>query len=107
MNQAQETKTILMNARSIISNPNKWTQGVLSRDSKGKSVPYDKDDAVCFCSAGAIHRAQYLYRMKHYMSDPWKKLSDVMGGSIPEFNDNHTHEEVLAAFDRAIKSVKE
>jgi hypothetical protein len=61
--------------------------------------PLDKS-AVCFCALGAIFRTQG----SHDQSDAVRFLESVVDDmDVGEFNDSHTHKEILALFDRAIK----
>jgi hypothetical protein len=77
-----------------IENPEHWTQGMTERDIDG--VPYYNSDKPIFsrCSIGAMSvpviEGVYFY--------PFLTDSD----SLSSFNDNHTHAEVMALWDKAI-----
>jgi hypothetical protein len=93
---------ILKAAKAKIENPANWTQGEFARDENGnKLMSGYSEGAVCFCSLGAIEAVigtDFFDAEKAYMT-----IDEVMGGSVANYNDNHTHEEVLSAFDKAIK----
>lgn len=102
----------LQKARDLVSDPKRWTQNAFARDEDGRDGPsYDGDwfEPVCFCSLGALAHVCGM--------EPEHELpgEDVLAGVIAEqngleydlsliheFNDSHTHAEVLAIFDLAI-----
>lgn len=95
----QTVKEILVAAKAIIANEENWTQGAYAKDKDGSSIGVSCSNAVCFCSIGAI--------LKITISpfDAMKVLRKHMEDSIINFNDGHTHKEVLAAWDEAIASL--
>lgn len=98
---------ILIEAKKKIDTPEKWTKRTLARDSKNQEVDFDSKNAVCFCSIGAL---EVEFREKGIPNSTWysciKALNAGMGLYIADFNDTHTHEEVMGAWDRAIESQK-
>ena len=108
---------VLRKAREIITPEDRWTKGVLARDSQGRSVSADSKDAVCFCAMGAIDKAAFQqYRTSAHLSfmevgdtasDAISVLGEEVGTrTVNVWNDdpNTTHEDVLEMFDRTIKS---
>ena len=109
----------LIKARELISDPERWTQGVYARNRSGHRVIYYESDACRFCSLGAIRRSVSEtggFDLKREM-DATSILARAIAGVSPrkqwsseavvfEFNDTHTHAEVLAAFDRAIERAR-
>jgi hypothetical protein len=95
-------KQALIDARALIEKG--WTQGRYFDDAKN-----------AFCASGAIGEASGAWNddggnnRTHIGTEPWQIFSDVVKGpenlSIPIWNDTpgRTKEEVLAAFDTAIK----
>lgn len=93
---------VLIKARELIERG--WCKGRLS-----VTLP---EGQVNYCSIGAIEKASGM-RDQPYPPHPEilsnyinaiNKLSVVMGDkNIGAFNDSHTKEEVLEAFDKAIK----
>lgn len=99
-----DTVQILKDARALIADEKNWTRNAFARDSKGNEVTPDKEDATCFCAIGALSR---VVQQPPYYDLPGERLlgdeawiSGEIG--VAEFNDAHTHEDVLALFDRAI-----
>lgn len=105
------TVEILKAARALISTPDKWVKGVYARNDKGVSVP-DNDPAACaFCAVGAMRHACKIaeHELDTRASDPYflaKRAvrAQTNHGAVSDFNDDEetTHADVLAAFDRAI-----
>ena len=98
-------KKLLMKAREMIGGPDAWTQGVSARDGADNKVVPWSDEAVCFCPLGALDGARLSFGNDHV---PYyavlERLSAQMDHGIVGWNDaqERTHEDVLAAFDRAI-----
>lgn len=96
-------KELLLVARQAISNPENWTQYVIARDAEGVMIFPDSSKAVCWCSLGALRKAQEdLKADETTYVEAYDVLCDVLDGSIVAYNDTHTHAEVLALFDKAI-----
>lgn len=97
-------KEVLIAARALISDPGKWTRGDYAIDKDGKTVSVLSQDATCWCALGAIRKAGHYYCDRN---EPALFLERAIFGEkidfIDVFNDSHTHEEVIAAFDRAIE----
>jgi hypothetical protein len=99
---------ILKAAKEKIATPDKWTQGAYAKDANGYAVVETSNKAACFCSLGAIYAAN----PRKEGTPNWdaqlaaRDLASVVGKqSIVNWNDEEgrTHEEVLAAFDKAIE----
>ena len=105
-----ETKVseFLMAGKAIIAEESAWVQNFYAKDKEGSFVSANNPEAVCFCSLGALNK------VRGPLLNSWGTpastlrilaeavLSRAMGGSVPPFNDEHTHEEVMAAWDLAI-----
>lgn len=104
-----KTSDLLINAKALINTPDKWTQGHFARDRLGLEISPRTDQAVCFCSLGAMMRVNY--------DEPYIPAVKALGRAITgddtigyygafqavhEFNDKHTHAEVMGMFDKAI-----
>jgi hypothetical protein len=92
-------------ARQLISDPAKWTQGAQSRDKLGHPYAFDTDKAVCWCALGAIERVAGRYSSERFEAST-KLRSISPKGLVIDFNDTHTHAEVLALFDAAIAELE-
>lgn len=105
-----KTSEILIKAKSLIDTPEKWTTETLARNSAKKPVGFDSEEAVCFCSLGALHRifedmgdensALHFNKSKNYLR------MGTQHQFIAHFNDDATHEEVMVAWDKAIELAK-
>lgn len=98
----RRTLDILISARAWLADPDRWIQGASWHNADG--VYTDNPAAVVqTCAIGAVALIDY----DHYF-DAVNQLREAMGGvAVDDFNDEHTHAEVLAAFDRAIQSSPE
>jgi hypothetical protein len=84
----------LVKAKSLIDTPEKWIQG----DAKVKYA----DGSCRYCSVGAIYEINSKGMV--YLRSA---LININGGdSVATYNDNHTHEEVMALWDKAIELAK-
>jgi hypothetical protein len=91
---------VLRSARELITDRKNWTQGHFVR--------VREDGGECFCAEGAIDRVLYLADVETNWREFYRPLRTVIGSpyhSIVLWNDQdgRTHEEVLAAFDKAIE----
>lgn len=92
------TLEILKAARELISVPERWTQGAAARHKNGNVIGWNTANASCWCSTGAVMKCGL-----HHADSALSLLAEVTSvGSVPYYNDTHTHAEVLAMFDRAI-----
>jgi hypothetical protein len=103
-----KTSLILTLAKSFIDSPKTWTQFEEARDANDRYTSPRNDDAVCFCSLGALRRTGipggYEYRHAlNFLTLGARSTSGLIYDTIHEFNDRSTHEEVMAVWDRAIK----
>lgn len=103
MSKAKTVKEVLVAARWMLENVG-WCQGEYQKDREDKyGVP------VAFCSTGAIYGVdkEGSPSQKDYIEDLAIShlMDEISGGSVITWNDKpeRTKEEVLAAFDRAIK----
>lgn len=125
MNTEVNPLTVLEYARNLIASPQNWTRGEYARDVDGSGVCAADPNAICFCSVGAVQRAtsdvvgdlshEDALRLETSSIDILSEATsrDPGGhqfyGSIADFNDSRTttHEDVLRAFDHAIKLARE
>lgn len=102
---------LLTEAKLLISDKVNWAQGVYAKNEKGLTVDNMDDEATCFCSLGALHRAAVTGIVNHFIErDAINTLHEVIPvrpegwRSIAAYNDGagRTHEEVMKVFDDAI-----
>lgn len=78
-----------------------WTQGEMARDANGDAIEPNSKNAVCFCSAGALHAA---YQKYDDYNKAYDKLLKIIGKeSILTWNDDpsRTKEQVVEAMMKA------
>lgn len=94
---------ILIDVRELLSNPNKWALGVLATDAIGQACKPLDDESCCWCLAGAILAC---CKAGGEFEEAESCLTPYTGKSLVEFNDSHTHQEVLKALDKAISKLE-
>lgn len=107
--------SVLQDARDLIADPDHWTQGYGARTAEGYNIHPTSFGATSFCAVGAVNRV--TGGKPNLMEPALTSLRAAVlegapsgartSGPITTFNDNHTHAEVLAMFDRAIASVRQ
>ena len=107
---SKTAKQILEEARALIADPQHWTRGCMARGMDGEEVGLTGNYAVCWCSLGAINRVGVItlpdgsLQYDAAFHQAYGRLSAVIGdSSIADFNDTHSHAEVLAVFDKALQ----
>lgn len=91
--------------KAKIATQEQWTTSAFARTKDGFPVMPSSKEAVCFCSLGAIEKV-YLFNSLPYRIVK-SRLEVALDGAIPAFNDTHTHEEVMAVWDKAIATAEE
>lgn len=103
-----QVKELLERARARITPAASWTQKTSARNAAGQAAPVWSVEAVCWCSTGAIRRElndEGVFRatLEIQAINMLRKANENKIYFLSDFNDTHTHEEVLQAFDRAIE----
>lgn len=88
-------KDDLQRVYALIERPEAWTQEVSARDANGAEIEVDSDAACSFCIDGAFIKCG----LDNFASEAALGLPQH---HTPEFNDSHTHSEVLALLRAAI-----
>lgn len=104
------TKSILIEARKLISNEDNWCQERYAEDEHGCETDSVVGNPACYCPLGAV---------RHVLNVPWgepcpayvkaeitlnaaaHEVADFFG--IADLNDNSSHDTVLRALDIAIE----
>lgn len=90
-----DTLTRLRALRELLSAPERWTQGVFSRDAKNRYVFFNSSRACKWDLWGGWEK------LGGFVQDP--ALIQALGtDAVSTFNDTHTHAEVIALIDGAI-----
>jgi hypothetical protein len=111
--------TLLKRARETIADPKHWVQRFMALDEDGNNRPAHSDKAVCWCSVGAVrHAATKLAWGDFWQANAVAELAKTLEvevadqgwdtkcvmpqGLVTTFNDERTHADVLAVFDKTI-----
>lgn len=104
---------VLISGRTLISDPANWTRGSSARGALGQSTGALNDVAVCWCTLGAIEKVCNGWdNTTSGANEAYKVLQGVLSdrgeesSQLSTYNDNNSHEEVLALWDAAIEKVK-
>ena len=105
------TSEVLRQARKLIEKPESWTQRVRARDANGFETGALAPTAAAWCSDGALGAVCCRDEQKTWFEDMRTAQThlDRAAGSqnFVEFNDTHTHAEVLDLFDQAIAAAEQ
>jgi hypothetical protein len=98
---------VLKAGKAKIIKPENWGIGFFAKTKDGQQCPYNSKAAFCFCSDGALMNVTSWDRSTENSVIYWEAYA-LLGSladehDIIEFNDTHTHEEVLTLWDKAIK----
>lgn len=98
---------VLSDARRLISDPNRWAQGVFARDGYGQPVKPLEQTAHCWCLLGGVARCsndlgitppellRFMQEMMHFL---YGQQFETLG----EMNDYLNHDSVLRFLDQCI-----
>jgi hypothetical protein len=100
---------ILQDSFQRIEKRENWTQLVSARDSSGNEVPSTSIRAVCWCSTGSIFKT--LKENNIHLLNGFDVLEDLFEPflekeDLNEFNDDHSHEEVITLWMKVITRLK-
>jgi hypothetical protein len=95
----------LKKARALIEAG--WTQDTWARDAEGEPVWPESEDAVCFCTRGAVRAATRWNGPERYAMFELLE-GEIPSGMIAQWQDSpeRTKEEVLDLFDTVIAKVE-
>lgn len=94
-----KTSEILTKAKQLIATPDTWLQGDYSTE---------RDGVTCYCALGAIGQVMgaawygdvHAHKSANLLRDIVK--DEVGEQTFAPYNDSHTHDEVMAVFEKAI-----
>lgn len=96
-------KEILIEVREVIKDRKSWTYNAWARDKYGKPVRVDSENAVRFCLLGAGEKVTGNLGLLTDWYDLLLELCKYTDNNPGEFNDTHTHKQVIEMLDRAIE----
>lgn len=101
-------KDVLVEMRELLSDPKRWTKGMVARNAKHEPCSSISGEAVCFCLWGAEVKVLDKHRRLNTLLE--SAVDEVMHECSPQasvsmFNDNEatTHADVMRYLDRCIK----
>lgn len=117
--------TVLELAKSYIQDEKHWLKDSYAQDKDHILALWDSDDAVCFCTAGAVKRASFKSGISYY-SKLANLVMRVLNNTVTNeniedeltnsffisailYNDskNTTHQDIINMFDKTIQSLKD
>lgn len=95
---------ILRKAKALIDTPEKWVKGKFGASKNDREIYPTAPQACRFCSLGAFirfggDRTNEVNYLREAISQDSPFANDTV---IANFNDTHTHAEVMAKWDEAI-----
>lgn len=99
---------VLKEAKALIIDPENWTQGCLYRNAIGDQLQNHEVDFACkFCTLGALIKAEgsIFGKARYFFGTVFDEFAEEPG-LISEFNDSHTHEEVMEMWDKVIAAAE-
>ncbi len=100
------TLEILKAGRALIENPAHWTQRAFAIDCGGVDVGASSPNACSWCSIGALLKAGNHDPLTPGRRHLEQAIEQILGFAmdLDDFNDTHTHSEVLQVWDKAIEN---
>jgi hypothetical protein len=100
------TLTVLLRARELIADEQRWCRRTYARGWRGIPVPVQSAGAHRFCALGAIMRAGGELGLP--VDDAHSALEWQTVRPVQDWNDDpvHTHRDVVAAFDASIAAIE-
>ncbi len=100
------TLEILTQGLELIRDPKHWTQEHLARDSDGAPLHFASLAAACsWCSLGALIKVCPEIDASYYLAR--RHLEQAAAPlSIDNFNDSHTHQQVVQLWEKAIEHAR-
>lgn len=95
-------KELLVAAKEIISDESKWAQGYYAYDAEGNFAEPCDQSATCFCSLGALWKVSGGISGEVFDEAHLALCENSMEFSIVHQNDEGTHEELMAVWEKTI-----
>ena len=103
----QDLHDSLKLGKGFIADEKNWIKGFNAKNADGIVVDAQDDDAVCFCSVGAVLKtSERLYWPMYRTLLTVCRDIDPTTINVSQFNDSHTHAEVMQMWDIAIQTTQ-
>jgi len=99
------TKEALLQIRSLLSNPVRWTRGAPARNAQGYSIGAQDPAATCYCVVGATYKVAQgkVEGTVYYAAIEKLRQTQDVALAIGLYNDSLTHDQLLAWIDLTIQ----
>jgi hypothetical protein len=94
-------KRLILEATRLIEKPENWTYKYLARDINDMHVGCWEYGACKFCMIGSLMRAAHNLNLWHLYEEASNIIFNVVGQSLPSFNDNNTHAVIIGKMEQA------
>lgn len=102
---AKSDADILREARALIEDPARWTQGALAHSKLGRAVNPEGKAAVRWCAMGALYKAadrvSDTFSVERYLIAAARDIG--LPRDVDDVNDSTDRATVLRMYDRAIE----
>lgn len=98
------TLDVLRDARDLLNDPARWTQGAHARDHHGGPVGPAANAACAWCLLGALRRVARSASACDAAEDALHYMADIWDLAIWNDHPGRTHADIIAALDRAIEA---
>lgn len=103
MNINHEAAKLLRDAIALIEDPEHWTVACDAKTEEGRRCAPTNEAATKWCMVGAL---QKVSSDDHTIHVAYHALRDHTSEYVSQFNDTHTHDEVLSAMREAAESLE-
>lgn len=105
-----DARTVLEQARALLTDRERWCQGTLAFDAEGLECDPQEGSACRWCLVGAIRHVSSLTTFAYAQAQQTlvTTLLDLTNGDhedVTVYNDETSHEAVLELLDLAIREV--
>lgn len=94
----------LVRIRDLLHVESRWTKGWFARDAEGNDVLTNSPNAVCFCLSGAVSKTSPDGKIEVVETFLNSQLPNPNYDTIPDFNDDNEHADILAFLDRCLSA---
>lgn len=105
---------IFEKTRNLLTDPEKWTQGVAARTKEKRACNYNDQNATCWCLVGGLWHSISQQKWEYGEDMIWIKVRSLADReafkegyhSCTALNDSVSHEEILSFLDECIDAGK-
>jgi hypothetical protein len=99
-------RQFLVEVKELIKSPCYWCKNAWAKTKRGIGVQPDHPEARRWCLGGAMRCIDKKYPGNDAYTKAHRKVKEVIKNcAVIDFNDSHTHKEVIEVLDTAINSL--